>query len=222
MQKKPVDQGSDDVEPRAREFQSLGAFLAYVRSVKKLTLRQVEEATEKEVSNAYLSQLETGKITRPSPNVLHSLAKVYGVPYETLMEKAGYISPSASTSGGILRSGPPPRHGRVTTFANEKLTKDEEEKLLEYLAFLRGTEGERFEGLTIILSPFPRPTPPRLQLRGSGFPGLVRRHAATRPSSAPKRGPDGIAVRRCAVTGSRVSPPKATSKNRLGREDNLQ
>jgi transcriptional regulator with XRE-family HTH domain len=46
--------------------------------------------TGKAVSNAYLSQLEHGKIKRPSPNVLHSLAEVYAVPYEALMEKAGY------------------------------------------------------------------------------------------------------------------------------------
>jgi len=42
-----------------------------------MSLRQVEEATEKEVSNAYLSQLETGKIVKPSPNILHALARVY-------------------------------------------------------------------------------------------------------------------------------------------------
>ena len=88
------------------------------------------------MSNAYLSQLETGKISRPSPNVLHALAKVYGVPYETLMEKAGYISPIASGMGSMLRSAAP-RKKPSSALENEDLTSEEEEKLLEYLAFLR-------------------------------------------------------------------------------------
>ena len=57
-----------------------------------MTLRQVEEATNKEVSNAYLSQIENDKIQKPSPNVLHALAEIYGISYEQLMEMAGYIT----------------------------------------------------------------------------------------------------------------------------------
>ena len=70
----------------------LGALPADLRTAKGLSLREVEEATGKAVSNAYLSQLENGRIRKPSPNVLHGLADVY-VPYETLMEKAGYLLP---------------------------------------------------------------------------------------------------------------------------------
>jgi transcriptional regulator with XRE-family HTH domain len=44
-----------------------------------MTQRQVEEATEKQVSNAYLSQPETGKIQQPSPNILHALAELYAM-----------------------------------------------------------------------------------------------------------------------------------------------
>src|SRR5690606_1126419 len=99
-------------------------------------------ATGKEVSNAYLSQLENEKITRPSPNVLHALAEVYSISYETLMEKAGYISPASTDAAAVLRSGNTKRHGRAATFANEHLTEDEEEKLLEYLAFLRSRRGK--------------------------------------------------------------------------------
>lgn len=137
MTKKRPDQ-AEDVGPTPTKAQSLGEFLAYTRSVKKLSLRDVEEATDKEVSNAYLSQLETGKITKPSPNVLHALSQVYAVPYELLMEKAGYISPAS----GVLRSGGQARHGRAATFANEALTPEEEGKLLEYLAFLRSRRGK--------------------------------------------------------------------------------
>ena len=77
----------------------LGVLLADLRTAKGLSLREVEEATGNAVSNAYLSQLENGKIKKPSPNVLHSLAEVYVVPYEALMERAGYLLPSEK--GGV-------------------------------------------------------------------------------------------------------------------------
>jgi HTH-type transcriptional regulator, competence development regulator len=106
----------------------LGALLADLRKAKGLSLREVEEAAGKAVSNAYLSQLENGKIGKPSPNVLHSLAEVYGVPYDASMEKAGYLLPAENGSG--LRK-------RLKAFAIDDLTAEEEEELLRYLAFLR-------------------------------------------------------------------------------------
>ncbi len=117
--------------------QPLGEYLANIRTTKQLSLREVEEAANGIVSNAYLSQLEHGRISKPSPNILHCLAQVYGVSYETLMEKAGYIAAAASDSTGARR------HGRVPTFAKENLTTEEEEALLEYLAFLRSKKGKR-------------------------------------------------------------------------------
>jgi HTH-type transcriptional regulator, competence development regulator len=146
MAKKRQQQGPEEAEPGRTDAQTLGAFLANIRSIKKLTLREVEEATGKEVSNAYLSQLETGKITRPSPNVLHALAVVFGVPYETLMQKAGYISPATPAGAGILRSASPARLDRIAAFGDESLTLEEQEKLLEYLAFLRSRKGTRGKG----------------------------------------------------------------------------
>jgi transcriptional regulator with XRE-family HTH domain len=110
------------------EPNELGGLLADLRGAKGFSLRQVEEATHKAVSNAYLSQLEKGKIRKPSPNVLHSLAAVYAVPYEALMEKAGYLLPSED--GGRRRRS-------LAAFAIDDLTAEEEEELLKYLAFLR-------------------------------------------------------------------------------------
>ncbi len=107
----------------------LGALLADLRKAKGLSLREVEEATGKAVSNAYLSQLENGRIRKPSPNVLHGLAGVYAVPYETLMEKAGYLLPPEGRAGG--------RRRRLAAFAIDDLTAEEEAELLKYLAFLR-------------------------------------------------------------------------------------
>lgn len=109
---------------------TLGQYLASIRQDRKLTLREVEEATSKEISNAYLSQIENGKIQQPSPNILHALAELYGVDYEGLMEKAGYITTTKNR-------GSDERHGRAATFAEHNLTSAEETELLDYLAFLR-------------------------------------------------------------------------------------
>jgi transcriptional regulator with XRE-family HTH domain len=94
--------------PHASE---LGAFLADLRTAKGFSLREVEEATDKAVSNAYLSQLENA------------------VSYEALMEKAGYLLPSTDKGGR--------RRTRLAAFAIDDLTVEEEEELLKYLAFLR-------------------------------------------------------------------------------------
>lgn len=119
-----------------QDAMSLGEYLAEVRRIKKLSLREVEEATKQEVSNAYLSQLENGHIKKPSPNVLFSLSSVYAVPYELLMEKAGYI---AQTTDQQFQS----QSGTTATFCGESLSRDEEEALLEYLAFIRTRKNQR-------------------------------------------------------------------------------
>lgn len=113
----------------------LGIYLASLRASKGFTLREVEEATGKEISNAYLSQLENGKITKPSPHILHTLSEVYAVAYEKLMEKAGYITTSKSRAKGE-------KHGSAATFAVENLTSEEEQELLKYLAFFRSKKGK--------------------------------------------------------------------------------
>jgi transcriptional regulator with XRE-family HTH domain len=118
--------------PRARAgfpgpSEGLGSLLGDLRTAKGLSLREVEEATGRAVSNAYLSQLEKGRIRKPSPHVLHRLAAVYVVPYETLMEKAGYLLPESRVG----------RRKRLAVFAIDDLTAEEEEELLKYLAFLR-------------------------------------------------------------------------------------
>ena len=110
---------------------SAGQALKSVRMGLKLTLRAVEEASGQEVSNAYLSQLENGKVSKPSPHVLYSLAKVYAVSYENLMERAGYISATNSARSSSEK------HGRAATFSIDHLSADEENELLKYLSFYR-------------------------------------------------------------------------------------
>jgi transcriptional regulator with XRE-family HTH domain len=102
---------------------SFGAHLARLRNATGLSLREVEVATGNEVSNAYLSQLERNKVSKPSPNVLHALAQVYKTSYEDLMKRAGYLS---SDTGR-----------KVAAFAIGDLTAQEEQSLIDYLAFIR-------------------------------------------------------------------------------------
>jgi transcriptional regulator with XRE-family HTH domain len=80
------------------------------------------------ISNAYLSQLESGKIQQPSPVMLNKLSELYQVSYADILELAGYPVPDRSnkaTSYSRLAS----RMGPTT--------KEEEDELLEYLEFLR-------------------------------------------------------------------------------------
>jgi len=117
-------------DKRRTEKLTLGQYLASIRNDRNMTLREVEEATNKQVSNAYLSQIENDKIRKPSPNILHALAELYGISFENLMDMAGYfMSPTKRSEDE--------RHGRVATFAEHHLTPEEEAELMQYLHFIR-------------------------------------------------------------------------------------
>jgi len=104
----------------------LGALLKAARARVELSQRDVER--ESGVSNAYLSQIESGKIQEPSPNILHKLADLYGIAYAELLQAAGYPLPGGK---GKRQSAFRPANslGRVTA--------TEERALKEYLEFLR-------------------------------------------------------------------------------------
>ncbi|MBN8807018.1 MAG: helix-turn-helix transcriptional regulator [Sphingomonas sp.] len=121
---------SDEADTNAGRPEGLGRYLKSVRLGLDLSLRDVEEATGKEVSNAYLSQLETGKINKPSPHILYALSTALTVPYETLMERAGYIAPNSDRAEGA-------KHGKAATFSIENLSADEEQALMDHLAYIR-------------------------------------------------------------------------------------
>lgn len=80
----------------------LGFELRKARIAAGLKLRGVESATG--VSNAYLSQLETGKAENPSPAVLRKLATLYKVRYETLLAAAGYAPDAPPATRDIFLS----------------------------------------------------------------------------------------------------------------------
>ncbi len=111
---------------------NLGKYLKSLRAANALSLRAVEKETG--ISNAMLSQLESGKVKRPSPIFLYKLAELYGVPYETLMEKVGYPVPKPVNTDAQKELSTFHRLGR--------LTNEEEETLLEFLSFLRSRSGK--------------------------------------------------------------------------------
>jgi transcriptional regulator with XRE-family HTH domain len=107
----------------------IGAYLKEIREKRKLTLRKVQELTG--VSNAYLSQVETGKIKKPSPKVLHKLADCFKIQYERLLKLTGYPAPENNMAQPQYRTGD----------WIEDVTPEEEERLKEYLEFLRTRKG---------------------------------------------------------------------------------
>ncbi len=109
----------------------LGKLLRQLREMKGKSLRDVEDDTKKEISNAYLSQLERGVAENPSPHLLHKLAEYYEVPYETLMVAAGYVKPQARG-----RSGANPSSLEVL-LKSAKLSPPEEEQVKQYIRFLK-------------------------------------------------------------------------------------
>ena len=121
---------NDATDKTKHKSDALGQYLKTTRVGRGLSLRDVEEATGKEVSNAYLSQLETGKVKKPSPHVLYALSAALAVPYEVLMERTGYITPNSEHTDGA-------KHGRAATYSIDNLTAEEEKALLEHLEYLR-------------------------------------------------------------------------------------
>lgn len=121
--------------------QSLGLGLKSAREARNLSLRQVEEATG--ISNAYLSQLENDKVKKPSPHFLHKLAALYDVPYELLMEYAGYIKRAAESAGprtlaaAAFQSQAHLSKAGAALYSQAQLTDNEAAQLLDYLGYLR-------------------------------------------------------------------------------------
>ncbi len=81
------------------------------------------------ISNPYLSQLENDKIRKPAPQFLGKLSSLYNLNYRVLMEAAGYIEPQpVEAQQNTLAS---------ELFRSQNISHQEEEKLLDYLRFLR-------------------------------------------------------------------------------------
>jgi transcriptional regulator with XRE-family HTH domain len=57
-----------------------------------LTLRDIEKSAGGKISNPYISQLENGNVTNPSPEILRWLSRELKLDYVKLMMTAGHIT----------------------------------------------------------------------------------------------------------------------------------
>lgn len=109
---------------------NLGETLKSLRNQKKYTLKEIEEKLG--ISNAYLSQLENGKVKKPSANTLYKLAKLYNIDLDVLLYAAG-----------IIEENPVEERREMTKFisqlqySSDGLTKEQKESVLQYLEFLK-------------------------------------------------------------------------------------
>lgn len=115
----------------------LGEELRRIRTIKAISLRKIEEAIG--VSNAYLSQLENGKAENPSPHILHKLATFLEIPYDSLMEAAGYYTKPLVTTRGAPK--------RVTAIQaalmSARLSDEEEKEVADFIGYLRSRPRSR-------------------------------------------------------------------------------
>lgn len=108
--------------------EALGHQLKTVRQIRGLSLRAV--ASPADISVAYLQKLEAGEVRQPSPNVLLRLGKVLEIPYSTLMELSGYVSPEPTFE--LLRGN---SFGHALDSAD--LTEEERKAVAAFIAHLR-------------------------------------------------------------------------------------
>lgn len=69
-------------------MEELGPFLRAAREHRGLNIREAEELSG--VSNACLDQIENGRPPKPPPEILKKLSRIYQIPFETLLLKAGF------------------------------------------------------------------------------------------------------------------------------------
>jgi transcriptional regulator with XRE-family HTH domain len=106
---------------------ALGRKLAKARNDKEWTLREVERRTG--IQNAHLSQIETGAIERPAPNVLWALAEVYGLDYNDLLRLAGHVEVAARATPGAMV-------GQALRTMGD-LTPEQQKQVLDYIKKIR-------------------------------------------------------------------------------------
>jgi HTH-type transcriptional regulator, competence development regulator len=109
----------------------LGDVLAAARREQQWSLREVERRTG--IHNAHLSQIETGAIERPAPNVLWALAEVYGLDLQDLLRLAGHVEAATSATPGSVVG------AALRTMGD--LTEDEQRQVLQYMQELRKGRG---------------------------------------------------------------------------------
>ena len=123
------------------EFRDLADYVYYLRTHRNLSMRDVEIAAKellrrklvkKEglISYAYVSNIESRRVSNPSPIILRTLALIFGVDQEMVLEKAGYLDKKRSKIEEDVA---------FTLMLKEvpRMTDDEKQSLLDYIDFVK-------------------------------------------------------------------------------------
>jgi transcriptional regulator with XRE-family HTH domain len=108
----------------------LGPHLKELRNKMGWSLREVEARTNGVVHNAYLSQIESGRVKSPSVVLLGALAEAYGVALLTLMHRAGWVPVDGGTVG-------PTPYDLLPRALFQDLSSDEVDEVVEYVHLIR-------------------------------------------------------------------------------------
>jgi HTH-type transcriptional regulator, competence development regulator len=114
---------------------SIGNVLRQARDVRQLSAGDAARAAS--ISPAYLNRLENDAVKKPSPHVLHRLSEALTVPYADLLRLSGYRLPDGPNRNVQ-------QNVRSALFAD--LTDEEQEELLEYLAWYRARKRSKLSG----------------------------------------------------------------------------
>jgi transcriptional regulator with XRE-family HTH domain len=113
----------------------LGAFLRRLRQQRGWSLREVEAKTGGKVHNAYLSQIESGKILRPSLETLVQLSLAFDIDFWTLVTESRLMPKDAPQNPKASRQLHPLE--MIPRKKVEDLTFDELELISEFIDFVK-------------------------------------------------------------------------------------
>ena len=135
-------QGPDD-------FATVGQYLSSLRESKGLTMSAVVDEikrliknnkleSQSAISRGYLSSLESDKYTHPSPFKLKGLAVTYNIPYELLLNKAGYLD---KTSKKVKED------ATFTLMLKEvqDMTVRERQTVLDYIEYVKSRRNKKYD-----------------------------------------------------------------------------
>jgi HTH-type transcriptional regulator, competence development regulator len=112
---------------------TLAQTLSAARRRRGLSLRAVER--EKGIRSGHLSQLETGRITKPEMAMLWELAAVYGLDFEELLALAGHAAGGDTSERARHRM-------TVALRAMRDLSPAEQTEALRFMAELKARRGD--------------------------------------------------------------------------------
>jgi transcriptional regulator with XRE-family HTH domain len=113
----------------------LGSFLRRLRQQRGWSLREVEAKTGGKVHNAYLSQIESGKILRPSLETLVQLSLAFDLDFWALVTESGLLPSDAPQKPQASRQPHPLEI--IPRKKVEDLTFDELELVSEFIDFVK-------------------------------------------------------------------------------------